>query len=158
MTTPELHTEEPLWVLLDSAPPDNILLILHQRKMTLSQSVYGVTMYQYRVWEIKRVVDGDTVDVVIDLGFGVFLAHRVRLKGINAPETRTLDYAEKAKGLASKDWLLKELTNDKRWIIETTKEDKYGRYLGVFFAEGDSQSLNERMLREGMALPFMVND
>lgn len=114
-------------------------------------------MYQYRVWEIKRVVDGDTVDVVIDLGFGVFLAHRVRLKGINAPETRTLDYAEKAKGLASKDWLAKELTNDKKWVIETTKEDKYGRYLGVFFAEGDPCSLNDKMLQAGVAAPFTVD-
>ena len=114
-------------------------------------------MYQYKVREIKKIVDGDTVDVVIDLGFSILICHRVRLKGVNAPETRTLDHAEKAKGLASKDWLSKELTNDKKWIIETTKEDKYGRYLGTFFEEGESISINEKMIQSGMAAPYMVD-
>lgn len=115
-------------------------------------------MYQYKIKEIRKVVDGDTADVVIDLGFGIYVAHRVRLKGVNAPETRTLDLSEKTKGLASKEWLLRELTNDKQWMIETIKEDKYGRYLGVFFAEGEPTSLNERMLKEGVALPYMVSN
>lgn len=115
-------------------------------------------MYRYNIWEIKRIVDGDTVDVVIDLGFGIYSSHRVRLKGINAPETRTLDHAEKAKGLASKEWLSRELTNDRKWVVETSKEDKYGRYLGTFFAEGDPVSLNDRMLEGGMASPFMVKN
>lgn len=104
-----------------------------------------------------RVVDGDTVDVEIDLGFGVSLYHRVRLKNVNAPEVHTADHTEKVKGLASKAWLTAELTNDKKWIIETTKEDKYGRYLGVFFTEGEPCSLNDRMLECGMAAPFMVD-
>lgn len=114
-------------------------------------------MYKYKVKEIVRIVDGDTVDVIIDLGFGVLISHRVRLKGINAPETRTLDHAEKVKGLASKEWLSKELTNDRKWVIESDKDDKYGRYLGIFFAEGDSNSLNDRMLKEGFAMPFMTD-
>lgn len=114
-------------------------------------------MYRYRVKEIKRVVDGDTVDLVIDLGFSVYITHRVRLKNINAPETRTLDLSEKAKGVTSKEWLTKELSNDREWTISTFKEDKYGRYLGILTEEGQTESVNDRMVKGGLASPFMVD-
>lgn len=112
-------------------------------------------MYKYKVKNITRVVDGDTVDLDIDLGFHVTLNQRVRLKGINASETRTLDLEEKKKGLEAKEWLTKELSREGDWIIETTKEDKYGRILGILYCIGDRVTVNERMLNEGIAVPFM---
>jgi micrococcal nuclease len=100
------------------------------------------------------VIDGDTVDLDIDLGFGVTLSHRVRLKDINAAETKTLDLEEKAKGLAAKEWLKKEISREGEWIIETVKEDKYGRILGTLYLVGDPVTVNERMLNEGIAEPY----
>jgi micrococcal nuclease len=112
-------------------------------------------MYQYKIKKIIKVVDGDTIDVNIDLGFGITLKQRVRLKDINASETRTLDLEEKKKGLEAKEWLKKELSREGEWIIETTKEDKYGRILGTLYLVGDPVTVNERMLNEGIAVPFV---
>ena len=113
-------------------------------------------MYHYKIKKITKVIDGDTIDVDIDLGFGITISHRVRLKGIDAAETRTTDAEEKSKGLAAKEWVKKELSREGEWIIETTKEDKYGRILGTLYLVGDSVTINERMLNEGIAKPFMV--
>jgi micrococcal nuclease len=112
-------------------------------------------MYQYKIKKINRVIDGDTVDLSIDLGFGITIKQRVRLKGINAAETRTLNVEEKDKGLVAKEWLKKELSREGEWIIETTKEDKYGRILGTLYLVGDPVTVNERMLNEGIAEPYM---
>ena len=112
-------------------------------------------MYHYKVKKINRVIDGDTVDLDIDLGFGVTLSHRVRLKDIDAPETRTKDLVEKAEGLAAKEWLIKELSREGEWVIETTKEDKYGRILGTLYLVGDPVTVNERMLNQGIANPYI---
>jgi micrococcal nuclease len=110
-------------------------------------------MYQYKINKIKRVVDGDTVDVEIDLGFGVSISQRVRLKGINAAETKTKDSVEKNRGLSAKKWLSDYLNlNNEEWTIETTKEDKYGRILGVLHLKGSEVSLNQKMLNEGIAV------
>jgi micrococcal nuclease len=111
-------------------------------------------MYQYKIKKINRVIDGDTVDLSIDLGFGITIKQRVRLKGINAAETRTLNVEEKDKGLVAKEWLKKELSREGEWIIETTKEDKYGRILGTLYLIGDSVTVNEKMLNEGIAKPY----
>ena len=111
-------------------------------------------MYQYKIKTIKKIVDGDTIDVDIDLGFGITYSHRVRLKGINTAETKTLNLEEKAKGLAAKEWLKKELSREGEWVIETTKEDKYGRILGTLYFVGDPVTINERMLNEGIAKPY----
>ena len=75
-------------------------------------------MYQYKIKKINEVVDGDTVDVEIHLGFGITLSHRVRLKDIDAAETRTKDLKEKAEGLLAKEWLEKELSKPGEWIID----------------------------------------
>jgi micrococcal nuclease len=112
-------------------------------------------MYQYRIKKINRVIDGDTVDLVIDLGFYISLAQRVRLKGIDAAETRTKDLAEKAEGLMAKEWLERELAKEGEWVIETTKEDKYGRVLGVLYLVGEPVTINGRMLNEGIARPYI---
>lgn len=112
-------------------------------------------MYKYKVKKIKKIIDGDTVDIDIDLGFDITISQRVRLKGINASETKTTDIEEKKKGLESKEWLKKELSREGEWIIETFKEDKYGRILGSFYYKNDSISLNEKMLTEGIVKPYM---
>ena len=112
-------------------------------------------MYQYKIKKINRVIDGDTVDVVIDVGFYISLTQRVRLKDIDAAETRTKDLTEKAEGLMAKEWLERELAKEGEWIIETTKEDKYGRILGTLYLVGEPVTVNERMLNEGIARPYM---
>ena len=113
-------------------------------------------MYNYKIKKINKVVDGDTVDLDIDLGFGLTITQRVRLKGINAAETKTLNLEEKAKGLVAKEWLKTELSKQGEWIIQTFKEDKYGRILGVLHYDNDSISVNQKMLNEGIANPYMV--
>ena len=108
-------------------------------------------MYHYKIKKITKVIDGDTIDVDIDLGFGITISHRVRLKDIDAPETRTKDLEEKERGLAAKVWLEEQLSREGEWIIETYKEDKYGRILGTLYLVGDSVTINEWMINEGIA-------
>ena len=112
-------------------------------------------MYQYKIKKFNRVIDGDTIDVAIDLGFHITLNQRIRLKDIDAAETRTKDLEEKAEGLRAKEWLEKELAREGEWIIDTYKEDKYGRILGTLYLDGDPVTVNERMLNEGIAKPYM---
>jgi micrococcal nuclease len=112
-------------------------------------------MYQYKIKKIHRIIDGDTVDVEISLGFGISIVHRVRLKDIDAAETRTKDLKEKAEGLLAKEWLEKELSKPGEWIIETTKDDKYGRILGTLYLVGEPVTVNERMLNDGIARPYL---
>jgi micrococcal nuclease len=111
-------------------------------------------MYQYKIKKINRVIDGDTVDLDIDLGFGITLSHRVRLKGVNTAETRTLNLEEKQAGINARLWLEKELSKKGEWVIETTKEDKYGRILGTLYLVGEPVTVNEKMLNEGIAKPY----
>ena len=111
-------------------------------------------MYQYKIKKFNRIIDGDTVDLDIDLGFSITISHRVRLKDIDADETRTKDLEEKAKGLAAKEWLEKELSRKGEWIIDTYREDKYGRILGTLYFIGDPFTVNEKMLNEGIAKPY----
>ena len=112
-------------------------------------------MYQYKIKKIRRIIDGDTVDVEIDLGFHISIVHRVRLKDIDAAETRTKDLKEKAEGLLAKEWLEKELSEPGEWIIETTKDDKYGRILGTLYLVGEPVTVNERMVNDGIARPYL---
>ena len=115
-------------------------------------------MYEYRV-NVTRVVDGDTVDVDIDLGFGVWLKdERVRIMGIDTPESRTIDKVEKKFGLAAKA-RLKSLLG-KQAILKTqvnkSGEDmkgKFGRILGDFVAE-DGRMVTEVMVAEGHCVPY----
>ena len=112
-------------------------------------------MYTYKIKKIERIIDGDTIEVSISLGFNLTTTQRIRLKGIDAAETRTKDLEEKKKGLAAKEWLEKELSRPGEWIIETTKEDKYGRMLGTLYLVGEPVTVNERMLNEAIAEPYM---
>ena len=102
-------------------------------------------MYKYFVKEVKNVVDGDTIDVIIDLGFDILFSSRVRLAGIDTPESRTTDKVEKALGLESKEYLKKHLKDAKSVVIKTEKmnsTEKFGRILGWIYVNGDTESLN----------------
>jgi micrococcal nuclease len=115
-------------------------------------------MYEYFVKEVKNVVDGDTIDVVIDLGFDILFASRVRLAGIDTPESRTTDKAEKALGLEAKEYLKKQLKDAKSVVIRTEKMDsseKYGRILGWVYVNGNSESLNNKMINDGYAWGYL---
>jgi micrococcal nuclease len=115
-------------------------------------------MYEYFVREVKNVVDGDTIDVVIDLGFDILFASRVRLAGIDTPESRTTDKAEKALGIEAKEYLKKQLKDSKSVVIRTEKMDsseKYGRILGWVYVNGDSESLNNKMINDGYAWGYL---
>jgi len=109
-------------------------------------------MYYYKV-EVLKIVDGDTIDVRIDLGFNVWHKCRVRLVGINAPESRTSDKAEKVKGLAAKAWLTDIIQSAQADIeMQSQGEGKYGRVLGVIFING--VNINELMIKEGHAVKY----
>ena len=115
-------------------------------------------MYQYYVREVKSVVDGDTIDVVIDLGFNVLFEQRVRLAGIDTPESRTSDKAEKALGIEAKEYLKKQLKDAKSVVIRTEKMDsseKYGRILGWLYVNGESESVNNKMIIDGYAWGYL---
>ena len=127
-------------------------------------------MYQYKA-KLDRVVDGDTVDAMIDCGFSTFKKERIRLYGIDAPESRTRDKAEKKRGLAAKA-RLKELIKEGKneFLVETSvdKKGKYGRLLGKLFplSEGHdpscqycrerdkTRSYNQVLLDEGHATEY----
>lgn len=114
--------------------------------------------YIYRVRQIHKVVDGDTIDVDIDLGFDVSLAKRVRLAGVDTPESRTKDEYEKKLGLESKEWLKNRLQFAKNIIIKTELPDsteKYGRILGWLYINDETTSLNEQMIQQGYAWSYL---
>jgi micrococcal nuclease len=115
-------------------------------------------MYEYYVRKVENVVDGDTIDVLIDLGFDILFQSRVRLAGIDTPESRTKDLAEKALGLESKEYLKKALKDAKSVVIKTEKMDsseKYGRILGWVYINGDTVSLNDMMINDGYAWGYL---
>jgi micrococcal nuclease len=113
--------------------------------------------YIYRIREIHKVVDGDTIDADIDLGFDISLTKRIRLAGIDTPESRTADANEKKYGLESKEWLKKRCENAKDILIKTELPDsteKYGRIIGHLFINGEETSLNNQMIAEGYAWTY----
>tara|TARA_B100000424_G_C22931334_1_gene495419 strand:+ start:234 stop:656 length:423 start_codon:yes stop_codon:yes gene_type:complete len=114
-------------------------------------------MYRYKV-DIVKVIDGDTVDVDIDLGFGmVYKKQRVRLKGIDTPESRTRNLEEKKFGLAAKAYLKEELNGPDAYThIELVSHDKgkFGRILGELFVGGSSCSINQLMIDKHHAVPY----
>ena len=114
-------------------------------------------MYQYKAKLIK-VVDGDTVDALIDCGFSTFKKERIRLYGINSPESRTRDKAEKKRGLAAKA-RLKELIKEgkNQFIVETSidKKGKFGRLLGTLYRDLEGMdSYNKILVNEGHAVKY----
>jgi micrococcal nuclease len=115
-------------------------------------------MFEYYVKKVTKVVDGDTIDVEIDLGFDISFSSRVRLAGIDTPESRTANKAEKALGLEAKAYLKHEIEAAKSVVIKTEKMDsseKYGRILGWVFLDGSEVSMNEKMIEDGHAWGYL---
>ena len=117
--------------------------------------------YNFRVTEINRVVDGDTIDVTIDLGFDLYKKERVRVAGIDTPEKRTRDLEEKALGIDATNYLKKQLEDtiagDDELTIRTELKGgmgKYGRLLGWLYVGESDVSLNEIMITEGYAWAY----
>ena len=113
-------------------------------------------MYTYKA-KLDRVVDGDTIDVNIDLGFDISVHKRVRLAGIDTPESRTRDLEEKKRGLAAKDRLI-EILDKGSLQVESKEVGKYGRVLGVLHVYPESLDLpinvNETLVSEGHAVEY----
>ena len=115
-------------------------------------------MFEYYVKQVTKVVDGDTIDVVIDLGFDISFTSRVRLAGIDTPESRTRDLAEKALGLESKKYLADRIKAAKNVVIRTEKinsSEKFGRILGWLYLDGESNSINHEMIEKGYAWGYL---
>ena len=117
--------------------------------------------YNFRVTEINKVLDGDTIDVTIDLGFDLFKKERVRVAGVDTPEKRTRDLEEKALGIDATNWLKKKLEDtidgDEELTIRTELKGgvgKYGRLLGWLYTGDSDVSLNEQMIDEGYAWEY----
>ena len=117
--------------------------------------------YNFRVVEINRVVDGDTIDVTIDLGFDLFKKERVRVAGVDTPEKRTRDLEEKELGIEATNWLKEALdsaiSGDDDLVIRTELVGgvgKYGRLLGWLYVGDSGTSLNEQMIAEGYAWSY----
>ena len=117
--------------------------------------------YNFRVTEINKVVDGDTIDVTIDLGFDLYKKERVRIAGVDTPEKRTRDLEEKELGLDATNWMKENLEGaidgDDELTIRTELKGgvgKYGRLLGWLYVGDEEISLNELMITEGYAWAY----
>ena len=117
--------------------------------------------YNFRVTEINRVLDGDTIDVTIDLGFDLYKKERVRVAGVDTPEKRTRDLEEKELGIDATNWLKQKLEDtiagDEELSIRTELKGgvgKYGRLLGWLYIGDAEVSLNEQMITEGYAWEY----
>ena len=117
-------------------------------------------MYTYKI-KLDRVIDGDTIDAYIDLGFDISVKKRIRFKGINTPESRTRDLEEKARGLAAKDRLKAILEGTKTIQLNSHGVGKYGRCLGelhIDFLDGKDcltlVNVNELLIKEGHAVEY----
>jgi len=113
-------------------------------------------MYTYKA-KLDRVIDGDTIDVNMDLGFDISVHKRIRLAGIDTPESRTRDLEEKKRGLASKARLI-ELLDKGDLVVESQEVGKYGRVLGVLHVYPENLSLpiniNDTLVEEGFAVEY----
>ena len=119
------------------------------------QKLGDPTDFSYRVKKVTKVVDGDTIDVTLDMGFDIIYQQRVRLFGIDTPESRTRDKVEKVYGLKSKKFLQEQIKKAKKVSIKTYKGDetgKFGRILGDVFLDG--KSVNSLMCQKGHAVEY----
>tara|TARA_R100000231_G_scaffold118046_1_gene88160 strand:+ start:175 stop:597 length:423 start_codon:yes stop_codon:yes gene_type:complete len=111
-------------------------------------------MYEYTC-KVERVVDGDTVDVILDLGFDVSYSCRVRLYGIDTPESRTRNKDEKARGKMAGSFLKDSIEKGSKVIIQTKLKDskgKYGRVLGEILVDG--KNINKLMIKKHLAVAY----
>ena len=117
--------------------------------------------YNFRVIKVNRVVDGDTIDVTIDLGFDLYKKERVRVAGVDTPEKRTRNLEEKALGIDATNWIKERLNSaiagEEDLVIRTELVGgvgKYGRLLGWLYIGDAELSVNEQMIAEGYAHPY----
>jgi len=117
--------------------------------------------YNFRVIKINKVVDGDTIDVTIDLGFDLYKKERVRVAGVDTPEKRTRNLEEKALGIDATNWIKDKLTGavagDDDLVIRTELvggTGKYGRLLGWLYIGDNTISINEQMIAAGYAWEY----
>ncbi len=114
-----------------------------------------INKYEYSA-KLVRVVDGDTCDALIDLGFDTWVKKRIRFKGVDAWESRTRDKEEKVKGLAAKAYVkdLLENSDDGKFALRSHGVGKYGRVLGELFVKGETKSVNDLLLENGHAYEY----
>jgi micrococcal nuclease len=111
-------------------------------------------MFRYNA-TVLRVIDGDTIDAMIDLGFSTWKKIRIRFYGINTPESRTRDLEEKKRGLAAKDRVVEALeANDGKFVLQSHGVGKFGRCLGEIFINDDEISLQQMLINEGHGVPY----
>jgi micrococcal nuclease len=113
-------------------------------------------MYEYKV-KVIEVIDGDTIDVSIDLGFDIFTNKRIRLAGIDCPESRTTDLNEKRLGADATEYLKHLLGNASNVVVKTLTTDtyeKYGRVLGQVYVDSSPISVNDLLISRGYAWPY----
>ena len=121
-----------------------------------------VSCWNYKISKVDRVVDGDTIDITIDLGFDLSIKQRVRIAGVDTPEKRTRNLAEKKLGKDATYWLedkLDDAVNDGfdlsiRTELGKGATGKYGRLLGWLYVGSEGRSLNEQMVEEGYAWEY----
>ena len=117
--------------------------------------------YHFRVVSVDKVLDGDTIDVTLDLGFDLYKKERVRVAGVDTPEKRTRNLEEKALGIDATNWLKEKLDStiagDDELTVRTELDGgvgKYGRLLGWLYIGDGELSLNEKMITEGYAWEY----
>ena len=107
--------------------------------------------YRYKAL-VERVIDGDTIDVLLDLGFKTLRRERIRFYGVNTPESRTMDLEEKKRGLKAKAFVYEKIQNQDI-TMESVKQGKFGRYLGKIYLE-DGTCLNDLLIKEGHGVEY----
>ena len=110
-------------------------------------------MYEDAIKNVVKIIDGDTSDAEIDLGFSLTKKERIRLAGIDTPETRTKNLEEKKYGIEARNYLISKLATCKNIIVKTEKDGKYGRMLGWLF-DDENKSINLSMIELGFAWEY----
>ena len=111
-------------------------------------------MYEYTIKEVIKVVDGDTLDILLDLGFDVQIKQRVRINRVDTPESVSKDPLERQLAADAKNFLISWLKDKKNIKIKTIKDDKYGRILGDIYSES-GECINDLLISDGYAWPYV---
>lgn len=109
-------------------------------------------MYEYDIANVLKIVDGDTLDILVDLGFNIFHKERIRINRIDTPESNSKNELERKLALEAKDYLSNWIKTQKKLHIKTIKDDKYGRMLGEIY--GDTECLNDLLIEHGYAWSY----
>lgn len=109
-------------------------------------------MYEYKITQVLKVVDGDTLDVLIDVGFNMLRKERIRINRVDAPETNSKNELEKKLGQDAKEFVSEWVESQNNMTIKTFKDDKYGRILGEIY--GDDNCLNDLLIENGLAWEY----